>query len=50
METKYTLNLGQLLWVILNIKRYVFSPVPLKPTLTESGVASVVIDHPMAII
>jgi len=50
LETKYTLNLGQLLWVILDIKRYVFNLVPSKPTLLESAIASIAIDHQMAII
>jgi hypothetical protein len=42
--------LGQLLWVILDIKRYVFNLVPSKPTLLESAIASIAIDHQMAII
>jgi hypothetical protein len=33
LETKYTLNLGQLLWVIPNIKHYILNPVPSKPIL-----------------
>jgi len=33
LKTKYTLNLGQLLWVIPDIKCYIFNLVPLKPTL-----------------
>ncbi len=50
LGTKYTLNLGQLLWAILNIKRYLFNPVPLKPTLLELAIASIAIDHQMAVI
>jgi hypothetical protein len=42
--------LGQLLWAILNIKRYLFNPVPLKPTLLELAIASIAIDHQMAVI
>jgi hypothetical protein len=33
LETKYTLNLGQVLRVIPNIKCYIFNPMPSKPTL-----------------
>jgi hypothetical protein len=50
LETKYTLNLGQLLWVILDIKCYIFNSVPSKPTLPELIVTSVTIDHQMAVI
>jgi hypothetical protein len=50
LETKHTLNLGQLLRVILDIKHYIFNPIPSKPTLLESVVTSVAIDHQMAII
>ncbi len=33
LETKYKLNLGQLLRLIPNIKHYIFNPVPSKPIL-----------------
>jgi hypothetical protein len=33
-----------------DIKRYIFNPVPSKPTLLELTVALVAIDHQMAII
>jgi hypothetical protein len=46
----YTLNLGQLLWAILDIKRYIFNSVPSKPILPKPVVASVAIDHQMAVI
>jgi hypothetical protein len=36
--------------MILDIKRYIFNMVPSKPTLLESTVAFVAIDHQMAII
>jgi hypothetical protein len=35
LETKYTLNLGQPLWAILDIKHYIFNMVPSKPTLPK---------------
>jgi hypothetical protein len=47
--TKYTLNLGQLLQVILDIKRYIFSLVPSKPTLLKLAIASIAIDHQMVV-
>jgi len=50
LETKHTLNFGQLLRMILNIKHYIFNPVPSKPTLLEPTVALVAIDHQMAMI
>jgi hypothetical protein len=50
LETKYTLNLGQLLQVIPYIKCYILNPIPLKPILPKPIVASVTIDHQMAII
>jgi hypothetical protein len=46
----YTLNLGQLLQVILDIKRHIFNLVPSRPTLLEPQVASIAIGHQMAII
>jgi hypothetical protein len=45
LETKYTSNLGQLLWMILDIKRYIFNLVPSKFTLVESIITSIAIDH-----
>jgi hypothetical protein len=50
LETKYTLNLGQLLRVIPDIKCYIFNPVPSKPTLPKSTITLVAIDHQMTII
>jgi len=50
LETKHTLNFGQLLRMILNIKHYILNPVPSKPTLLEPTVALVAIDHQMAMI
>ncbi len=44
------MNLGQLLWAIPDIKQYIFNPVPSKPILPESTVASVVINHQMVVI
>jgi hypothetical protein len=49
------LNLGQLLQLIPDIKRYIFNSVPSKPTLPKPilpkpTVASITIDHQMAII
>jgi len=43
--TKYTLNLGQLLQVILDIKRYIFNPISSKLVLPKLTIASVAIDH-----
>jgi hypothetical protein len=50
LETKYTLNLGQLLWVIPNIKCYIFNMVPSKLTLPKSIVTLVAINHQMVVI
>ncbi len=50
MQTKYTLNLGQLLGVILDIKRYILKLVPSKLVLLEFIVVSIAIDHQMAMI
>ncbi len=50
MGTKYTLNLGQLLQAIPNIKCYIFNLIPSKLTLLELTVATNAIDHQMAII
>ncbi len=50
METKYKLNLGQLLWTNPNIKCCIFNPIPSKLSLPEPVDASIAIDHQMAII
>jgi hypothetical protein len=50
LETKYTLNLGQLLRMIPDIKCYIFNPIPSKPTLPELTIASIAIDHQMVVI
>jgi hypothetical protein len=42
--------LGELLWVIPDIKRYIFNSVPSKSTLPELAVASIAIDHQMGVI
>jgi hypothetical protein len=42
--------LGQLLWAILDIKRYIFNPILSKPILSKSAIASIAIDHQMVII
>jgi hypothetical protein len=49
-ETKYTLNLGQLLQVIPNVKCYILSLVLSKPVLPKLIVVSIAIDHSMAMI
>jgi hypothetical protein len=49
LETKYTLNLGQLLRVILDIKRYIFDWVPSKHILPESTITSIAIYHQMVV-
>jgi hypothetical protein len=35
LETKYTLNLGQLLQMIPNIKRYILNLIPSKPIVPK---------------
>ncbi len=50
LDTKYTLNLGQLLQVILNMKCYILNPIPSKLVLPKPVVASVAIDHQMVVI
>jgi hypothetical protein len=50
LEIKYILSLGQLLWVIPDIKCYVLNLVPLEHVIQELVVASIVIDHQMAMI
>jgi hypothetical protein len=42
--------LGQLLWLILDIKRYIFNLVPSKPTLPKPTITSITIDHQMVVI
>jgi hypothetical protein len=39
--------LGQLLQAIPNIKRYIFNPIPSKPTLPKPTIALVAINHQM---
>jgi hypothetical protein len=50
VETKYKLNLGQLLRVILDIKCYIFNLVPSKLALLELAIASIAMDHQMVMI
>jgi hypothetical protein len=50
LEATYTLNLGQLLWVTLDIKHYIFNLVPSKPILLKLKITSIAIDHQMTII
>ncbi len=50
LETKYTLNLGQLLEMTLDIKHYILNSILSKPALPKSTVASIVIYHKMVII
>jgi hypothetical protein len=50
LETKYTFNLGQLLWVILDIEQHTFNSIPSQLILPKSIVVSIAIDHQMAII
>ncbi len=50
METKYSLNLGQLLQVIPDIKHYILNLVPSKPVLLEPIVTSITINHQLALI
>ncbi len=50
LETKYTLNLGQLLRVIPDIKCYILNPIPLKLVLLELTVVLVAIDHQITMI
>ncbi len=50
LETKYTLNLGQLLWVIPNIKRYILNSILSKPNVQELVVALIAINHQMVVI
>jgi hypothetical protein len=56
LETKYTINLGQLLKIIPNITRYIFKLVKIIQSIQPKHVylkptcALVAIDHQMAII
>ncbi len=50
VETKYKLNLGQLLRVILDIKCYIFNLVPSKFALLELAIASIAMDHQVVVI
>jgi hypothetical protein len=50
LETKFTLNLGQLLRMILDIKRYILNPISSKLALPKPIVASIAINHQMAMI
>ncbi len=50
LDTKYTLNLGQLLQAILDIKHYIFNSIWSKLSLLELVIASVAIDHQMVVI
>jgi hypothetical protein len=50
LETKYTLNLGQLLRMILDIKCYILNLIPSKPISLELVVAYVTIDYQMVVI
>jgi hypothetical protein len=50
LETKYTLNLGQLLWAIPDIKCYILNSVPSKPTIPKPTVTLTAIDLQMEII
>jgi hypothetical protein len=45
LETKYTFNLGQMLWVTPDIKHYKLNSITSKPTLLKPSLA---IDHQMA--
>jgi hypothetical protein len=56
LEIKYVINLGQLLKIVPNIKRYSFKPVkliqPMQPELvqTKPTCATIAIDHQMVVI
>ncbi len=49
LETKYTLNLGQLLQMIPDIKHCILNRIPLKPNLPPT-ITSIAIYHQMAMI
>jgi hypothetical protein len=56
LETKYVINLGQLLKIVLDIKRYIFKPVKfvqlVQPKLVEPKLACAIvfIHHHMVVI
>ncbi len=50
LEATYTLNLGQLLEVILDIEHYTFNLVSSKPISLEPLIALITIDHKMVVI
>ncbi len=50
LETKYIMNLGQLLRMILDIKSYILNLVPSTHVLSEPAIVSFAIDHQMATI
>ncbi len=50
LKTKYTLNLGQLLQVILDIKHYILTLITSKPVLPKLVIILVPIDHQMVVI
>ncbi len=50
LETKYTLNLGQLLQVILHIKHYILTLITSKLVLPKLVIILVPIDHQMVVI
>ncbi len=51
LETKYVINLGQLLKIVLDIKWYIFKSVKfVQPVQPKTTCAIVIIDHQMAVI
>ncbi len=56
LETKYVINLGNLLKIMPNIKQYIFKlnkpiqPVQPKPIQVEPACATIAIDHQMVVI
>jgi hypothetical protein len=56
LETKYVINLGQLLKIVPNIKWYIFKPVKpiqlvqLEPIQAKHACATIVINHQMVVI
>jgi hypothetical protein len=50
LETKYVINLGQLLRIVPNIKRYIFKPIKsIQLVQLEHACVVVAIDHQMAV-
>jgi hypothetical protein len=46
LETKYVINLGQLLRIVPNIKRYIFKPIKyVQPVQLEHACVAVVTNH-----